>query len=232
MKQYSVIAADPPWTYRDKAVAGDRGLANKYATMTVEEIAALPVGEIADKDCALFLWATPPCIAEALDVMKAWGFRYSTFPFVWVKTAPAPVVEAVRRFFRGLTLSRAYPTTFKTIVEGLQEEGLLNPGLAWGMGKSTRANVEVVLLGLRGKLNRVSGGVHQVVQAPPGKHSAKPAEVYTRIEQLLGPRERLEMFARERRPGWDAWGNEVPGGNDVELESAFARDGRRTREAT
>lgn len=53
--------------------------------MSIEEIKALPVGELADKNCALFMWLTFPCLYEALDVLKAWGFEYKTVAFVWVK---------------------------------------------------------------------------------------------------------------------------------------------------
>lgn len=58
------------------------------------------------------------------------------------------------------------------------------------------------------------------MDARRGRHSAKPVEVHQRIERLLGERRRVELFARRRRDGWDAWGNEVPGGNDVCLEAA------------
>lgn len=53
--------------------------------MSIDEIKALPVGELADKNCALFMWLTFPCLYEALDVLKAWGFQYKTVAFVWVK---------------------------------------------------------------------------------------------------------------------------------------------------
>lgn len=53
--------------------------------MDIEDICALDVVEMADKDCALFLWATFPMLPEALRVIKAWGFRYKTVAFVWLK---------------------------------------------------------------------------------------------------------------------------------------------------
>ena len=57
----------------------------KRQTMCIEDIKALPVGELAAKDCALFLWITFPCLCEALEVLTAWGFSYKTVAFVWVK---------------------------------------------------------------------------------------------------------------------------------------------------
>ena len=54
--------------------------------MGIEELCALPVSEITEKDCVLFLWATFPQLKEALQLIKAWGFTYKTVTFVWLKT--------------------------------------------------------------------------------------------------------------------------------------------------
>lgn len=54
--------------------------------MGIEELCALPVSEITEKDCVLFLWATFPQLKEALQLIKAWGFTYKTVAFVWLKT--------------------------------------------------------------------------------------------------------------------------------------------------
>ncbi|MFT9116578.1 MAG: MT-A70 family methyltransferase, partial [Sporolactobacillus sp.] len=83
----------------------------------------------------------------------------------------------------------------------------------WGMGAWTRANAEVCLLGARpgakaGKLVK-SHSVQQIIEAPVLQHSRKPAEVREQIAQLLGDVPRIELFAREKTPGWDAWGDEV-----------------------
>ena len=86
MKKYSIIYADPPWAYRTYSKKGQgRSAESHYPTMCIEDIKALPVGELAAKDCALFLWITFPCLCEALEVLAAWGFSYKTVAFVWVK---------------------------------------------------------------------------------------------------------------------------------------------------
>ena len=54
--------------------------------MSIEELCTLPVSEIAEKDCVLFLWATFPQLKEALQLITAWGFQYKTVAFVWLKT--------------------------------------------------------------------------------------------------------------------------------------------------
>lgn len=83
MKKYKIIYADPPWRYARSKV---QGAAEKhYPTMSIEELCALPVKEIADKDCILFLWATFPQLKEALQLIKAWGFTYKSVAFVWLK---------------------------------------------------------------------------------------------------------------------------------------------------
>ena len=77
-----------------------------------------------------------------------------------------------------------------------------------GLGYWTRANSEVCLLATRGKPKRQHADVRQIIQAPLREHSRKPDEVYGRIERLVdGPY--IELFARQRRTGWDSWGNEV-----------------------
>ena len=87
-RKWPVLYADPPWkfkTYSD--VTGmDRAADNHYPTMTVEEIRAMPVGDIATPDAVLFLWATAPMMPEALEVMRAWGFKYQS-QMVWDKVA-------------------------------------------------------------------------------------------------------------------------------------------------
>ena len=83
MKKYTVLYADPPWRYRNKP--NGRSPESHYPTMKTEDICALPVQALAAEDCALFLWVTMPMLFEAQKVLAAWGFRYKTVAFVWVK---------------------------------------------------------------------------------------------------------------------------------------------------
>ena len=83
MQPYQVIYADPPWRYEQKRLQG--AAEHHYPTMSIEEICGLPVAEIAAKDSLLFLWATFPQLPEALRVISAWGFKYKTLAFLWLK---------------------------------------------------------------------------------------------------------------------------------------------------
>lgn len=86
-KKYSVIYADPPWSYTDKNYKWERGgAAGHYDTVSVGDIATIPVGDIAADDCALFMWGTWPLLGEAVSLMASWGFAYKTCAFVWCKT--------------------------------------------------------------------------------------------------------------------------------------------------
>ena len=86
IKKYNIIYADPPWEYRTYSKKGKgRSAESHYPTMSIEQIKALPVSELAAPDCALFMWITFPCLYEALEVIEAWGFSYKTVAFVWVK---------------------------------------------------------------------------------------------------------------------------------------------------
>lgn len=86
-KKYDIIYADPPWRYevwsRDTGLG--RSAESHYKTMTKEEIEALPIKELTNKDAVLFLWVTAPCLEQGLELVKKWGFKYKTIGFTWVK---------------------------------------------------------------------------------------------------------------------------------------------------
>ena len=82
---YNVILADPPWSYGDKMRGHSFSLDHEYDTVSQEWLKSLPVASVAAKDCALLMWATSPMLREGLDVMKAWGCKYVTVAFCWVK---------------------------------------------------------------------------------------------------------------------------------------------------
>ena len=85
MSKYKVILADPAWKYSDSR-KNDPGYAGiTYDVMSTKDICDLPVKDIADKDCMLFMWVTSPMLPDALEVMKSWGFKYKTVAFVWEK---------------------------------------------------------------------------------------------------------------------------------------------------
>ena len=95
IRKYSIIYADPPWRYSQKRLSG--AAEHHYNTMSIDELCALPVAELAEKDCALFLWAMFPQLPAALRLIKAWGFSYKTVAFVWLK-----LNKKVRSWFYGM----------------------------------------------------------------------------------------------------------------------------------
>lgn len=89
-KKYNIIYADPPWRYRDKRVSVTSNRPQKYGgityeTMTIEELCGLPVKDIVTEDAVLFLWVTMPLLKDCFPIFDAWGFKYKTCGFVWVK---------------------------------------------------------------------------------------------------------------------------------------------------
>lgn len=86
--RFNIILADPPWLYnaRNNSKTKFGSGMHIYSGMTTKDICELPVSEIADDNCALFLWVTYPRLNDGLKVMEAWGFRYVTCAFTWVKT--------------------------------------------------------------------------------------------------------------------------------------------------
>jgi N6-adenosine-specific RNA methylase IME4 len=182
-KTFGVICPDFPWEFEVYSGKGKQRSAERYYdTWPLERIKTFAplIGRLAAPDCALLLWAVWPEHPGAFEVITACGFDYKTVGFVWVKTTKS--------------------------ASAITPDG---DGLHTGTGYHTRANTEVALLATRGAPRRLSNDVHQVIIAPVGEqHSAKPDEVYRRIERLY-PGPYLELFARKPRDGWTTWGNEI-----------------------
>jgi N6-adenosine-specific RNA methylase IME4 len=84
---YRVLLVDPPWQYRDKNANGGRGAAFKYPVLSMDELKAMRVADLADKDAVLYLWITGPMLASGVgqELLTAWGFKPLTMAFTWVK---------------------------------------------------------------------------------------------------------------------------------------------------
>jgi len=88
--RFGAILIDPPWGFKNYSEKGEGKNPNQhYPCMTVEQIAALPVGAVAGDDCALFMWTTGPFLELSFRVGRAWGFKYSTTGFTWAKQNPS-----------------------------------------------------------------------------------------------------------------------------------------------
>lgn len=89
-RYFGAIHADPPWPFDNYSAKGEgRNPKRHYTTMSLADIAALPVGALAARDCILFIWVVDPLFNRAFDVIEAWGFDYKTVAFTWVKTSVA-----------------------------------------------------------------------------------------------------------------------------------------------
>lgn len=203
-----VILVDPAWDFKTYSQRGaGRSPSAKYTTTSVKDMTRLDVASISAKNCALFMWTVdwlPPRVAQELG--EAWGFTYKTRAWVWLKMNPT------------------------------------GWGFFTGKGYYTRANPEDCLLFVKGRMPvppslRPSSFMlepphaddmiinepdSQIIYTPVQFHSRKPDDQYNRIDFMYPPDKypnRAELFARRRWPGWLAWGNELPGGNDIELKT-------------
>jgi N6-adenosine-specific RNA methylase IME4 len=190
---YGAILADPPWAFqtwwsgrsnktpspKKKFSYPSRATKPAYEVMQGEDITALPVADLAAKDCVLFLWTCWPVLELSLKTISAWGFEYKTCGFCWVKGHARQI-------------------------EMFQDD--IDPHMT--LGYWTRSNSEVCLLATRGKPKRTDAGIKQAIVEPRREHSRKPDCVHGRIQKLVaGPY--LELFARAPRTGWDVWGNQT-----------------------
>lgn len=195
-RKWSVIYADPPWAFKNRSELGEERNANQhYDTMTLEDIMALPVRDIAADDCILAIWVTDPTLAQAMEVIRAWGFEYRTVGFYWAKTWEDADLHEMHE-------TRSFPI---------------------GTGYITRANPEQLWIAARGeprrRIHEIDGilktdmSIRRLQFAPRGEHSRKPEKFRRLIERLYdGPY--LELFSRTRAEGWGAWGNQVGGLDD------------------
>ncbi|MFZ5782292.1 MAG: MT-A70 family methyltransferase [Pseudomonadota bacterium] len=85
-RRFKTILADPPWRFinRTGKVAPEHRRLSRYGTLTVEQISALPVAELAEDTAHLYLWVPNALLPEGLEVMRSWGFAYKS-NIVWHK---------------------------------------------------------------------------------------------------------------------------------------------------
>jgi N6-adenosine-specific RNA methylase IME4 len=182
--RYAAIAVDPPWRFKSNSKRKPgRNAMRHYECMSLDEIAALPVKQLAAPDCALFLWITGPFLALGahVPIMQTWGFKPSGLGFTWIK-----------------------------LKQGASERLFLDMhDLAMGPGFTTRKNAEFCVIGKRGRSVRQDKGVHEVILERVREHSRKPDAFYKRIRSYVGSAPICELFARERRDGIDGWGNQL-----------------------
>lgn len=190
---YRLIYADPPWAFRTHAGQNRtptqkrfREAEDHYPTMSIEEMSALPIADMAAKDAVLAMWIVGSHCDVALDLARAWGFStFVTDLFYWAKQK---LVNADQiDMFTG---------------------DIAPPPMS--MGYYSRKQVEPVWLFKRGKgVPVLAHDVRQLIVSPRRAHSRKPIEAYQGLERMFGEVPRVELFARNTRDGWDAWGNEV-----------------------
>ena len=168
-KKYKIILIDPAWKYKENW--GNGAVRHHYKSMNFEDIKKLPIKNITDENCHLYLWVTCPFIQEGLELIKEWGFEYKQI-ITWVKTK--------------------------------------NGKSMMGLGYYFRVCTEHCLFAIKGKLPRLRKDLKNVIFAEQTKHSKKPDMFYSIIIKHSGNLSRIELFARQKIEGWDAWGNEVP----------------------
>lgn len=183
-KKYKIIYADPPWHYSSKHYQdGGRdfnSLKKYYNTMSIQEIKNLPVKLITDKNCACFLWVPFSHLNKGVDVLKAWGFKYKTVAFNWIKKTK-----------NGKNFVNQAPWTLKS-----SEICIL--GIKGRMSKYKISNNVRELI-----------ETETIIEAERTIHSRKPKEARERIEELFGEIPKIELFAREQIKGWDCWGDQL-----------------------
>jgi N6-adenosine-specific RNA methylase IME4 len=175
---YRVILCDPPLKF---SAGPSRNPARHYRTLSIKEIAALPVGSLAHTSgCRIFLWLPMPHLHRMNALLNAWRFRYcSALP--WLKTWPR---EADSLF-------------------------LMPDCFASGTGYEIRNTAELLIIAKCGRPQKLGNEKFPGhIIAARRQHSRKPDIVRDEIARLYdGPR--CELFARSSHPAFDAWGDQA-----------------------
>ncbi|AGH57989.1 MT-A70 family protein [Rhodovulum phage RS1] len=181
--KYGAILADPPWAY---VMRSEKGHAKSpeahYDTMSVADLSALPVEQLAGPDCMLFMWSTWPHLNVALKLMADWGFTYITGGS-WTKRT-----------------NRNWKVCFGT---GYVLHSATEPFLVGKLNRPktvsrTERNVIVA-----------DEQIPDSIEAIRREHSRKPDQMREMIERLLPHAYCCELFAREPWFGHEVWGNET-----------------------
>lgn len=184
---YSIVYIDPPW--KEEPWSRDTGLGKSpdqhYSTLTVEEMLEIPLRSWTAKNGYVVMWVKDNMYPHAFRLARGWDLQYVTVLFRWLKTGESR---------NQLHLFPIEPPTPK-----------------FGLGRHTRAGgcEECWLFRFGNGLPVLRNDIRREFFAERREHSRKPDEVAGWIVDLYGDVPRLEMFSRTRRPGWDAWGNEI-----------------------
>ena len=180
--RYSMIMADNPWRFETYSDEGrGRSADQHYQTMTLDDLLALPVHQVAAPDCFLWLGITAPMAHLAPTVMHAWGFQPVTMGF-WVKTQKAN--PAKPKIGMGYVLRECGEPYF---IGKIGNPGFRDP--CTPTGKS---------------------GIPSVIMAQKREHSRKPEAAYAHAERMTPANGwRLDLFSRQTREGWDNAGFEA-----------------------
>lgn len=198
MKKYKLGLIDAPWQYDNQQQNDPARGGITYPTLSMKDLAEIPIGKAFDEDSIIVTWCTFPKLMDQyyelydpLFIIRHWGFRPVTALFVWVKTN-----------------KRGQVITDETNLEEYND-------YYSGLGRYTNSNAEFAIVARKGKgLTRLAKNVKQLITAPIGIHSAKPAEQYKRLYQLYGDVPSVELFARKINPPppyFDATGLEWDG---------------------
>ena len=171
------------------------------------------------------IYADPPWRYECKGVQGSAEKHYPTMSLDEISKLPVSELSEKNSLLflwttfpqlrEALHVIKAWGFEYKTVAFVWVKQNKSGVGWFYGLGFWTRGNAEICLLATKGKPKRKSNRIHQLIISPLREHSRKPDETRERIVELMGDLPRIELFARQKVPGWDCWGNEVE--SDIDL---------------
>lgn len=223
MSKFSVIVADPPWSFNDKLVMDDtpRGAGSNYSLMSNKDIKDLPIKDFSDPNGSILaLWVPSSLLQEGLYTMKSWGFTHKQ-TYVWVKVKKNPL-EPFKSIVK--LLNKSSLNISSDLVKKCMDNFSISNIMSFGMGRLFRQTHEICLIGTNNNniyklLNNRSQ--RSVCFAENLKHSAKPDFLQNSLDIMFPNNDfnKIELFARRQRSGWLCLGNECPmtKGEDIRI---------------
>lgn len=211
--KYSIIVADPCWSFSDKLKMSDtpRGAEDNYNTLSVNDIKNLKIKELSDPDGAILaLWVPSSLLFHGLEVMQAWGFEHKQ-TYIWIKTKKDIFKEFKSLVSSFLKQPLKRLKNIQEIEKKLDNKDFINTVTSFGMGRLFRQCHEICLIGINNKKiykklkNKSQRSVCFDINF---KHSQKPELLQDSLEKMFPNEKYLELFARRQKSGWLCIGNE------------------------
>jgi len=223
MNTFDILYIDPPWKFQSNSKSKmGRNAMKEYNTEPISWVKNLPIGDYANKNSMILIWIIDPHVDKLKEVLDSWGFRYKGKFFTWLK-----LNKNYQKAFRKMMINNLKQNNlwdqihdinspekfYRLLSQNMPDEQYILEMLysmsTMGLGFLTRKNSESLYYATKGRgvgiPQNIKKNIRELIFAPrpDNKHSAKPHDVYERVERMYPDKTKIEFFARNHRYGWE-----------------------------